>query len=307
MAERIMIVDDEVSNIDALCDILCPEYNVIVAKNGASAITMAEKHIPDLIMLDIIMPDMTGFEVIAKLKHSNLTNKIPVIFITGLDDIKNEEKGLLLGAVDYITKPFSGSIVKARVKTHLQIVEYINTIENMCMIDALTGLANRRYLDSQLPIEWERAAREATAIAFIMIDIDHFKNYNDTYGHPQGDTLLKAAAAVFKKSLFRPADLVARWGGEEFAVLLPETNMNGAIEVAERIRKNIEQMDVICTDGTVTKVTISLGVNSREPVIRNNIGLENFVALADKALYVAKKTGRNCVRSTEGLDEEISC
>lgn len=301
-----MVVDDEISNIDALCDILSPTYEVIVAKNGTSAIAKAEKHLPDLILLDIIMPDMTGFDVIVKLKDSSLTHKIPVIFITGLNDIKNEEKGLLLGAVDYITKPFNGSIVKARVKTHLQIVEYINTIERLCKIDALTNVANRRYLDNQLPIEWERASREAASIGFIMIDIDHFKNYNDTYGHPQGDILLKSAASVFKDSLLRPADLIARWGGEEFAVLLPQTNMSGAIEVAERIRNNIEQMEVPCADGTITKVTISLGVNSENPVSQRNGSIEKFISFADKALYVAKNSGRNRVQSAEELYEEIS-
>jgi diguanylate cyclase (GGDEF)-like protein len=294
---KILVVDDEVNNIDALCRILTPAYEVIVAKNGQSAIEKAERHVPDLILLDVIMPDMTGFDVITMLKDSDTTRKIPVIFITGLDNIEDEERGLLLGAVDYIAKPFNISIVKARVKTNLQIVEYIKTIEEMCKIDALTNIANRRSLDNQIAVEWRRALREKQPVGFIMIDIDHFKKYNDTYGHPQGDTLLKSAAAVFKEALHRPADLAARWGGEEFAVLLPDTGLEGAKEIAERIRVNVERMVVLCGDGTETRVTISLGVNSVVP--DNETDYKEFITRTDQALYAAKMGGRNRLIAAE--------
>ena len=299
---KILVVDDETSNIDVLCHILRPEYDVIVAKNGRSAMEKTIKHKPDLILLDVIMPDISGFEVIADLKQSELTRSIPVIFITGLDNIENEEKGLLLGAVDYITKPFINSIVKARVRIQLQLVEYINTIERMCKVDALTNIANRRHLDSQIAIEWSRAMRDKKPVGFLMVDIDHFKNYNDTYGHPQGDALLKAVAAVFQQSLNRPADLVARWGGEEFAALLPDTDLKGALEVAERIRANVEHTNVPCADGALTSVTVSIGVNSEIPLDDRNA--EDFISQADKALYIAKSTGRNRIQSASTTGTE---
>lgn len=290
---RILVVDDETSNIDALCGILTSNYDLIVAKNGQSAIEKAKKHLPDLILLDVIMPDMSGFEVITQLKNTDITLRIPVIFITGLDSSEDEEKGLLLGAVDYIAKPFKSSIVKARVRTHLQIVEYISMIERLCKVDALTNIANRRFFDSQLLEEWNRAVRDSRSLAIIMIDIDHFKNYNDTYGHPQGDALLSSLAEVYRQSLHRPGDFVARYGGEEFVVVLPGLDTKGALEVAEHMRSNVENTMVLCSDGTETRVTISLGVNAESPSVGGNPA--NFLSNADKALYEAKSTGRNRV------------
>ena len=288
---KILVVDDEVNNIDALGRILSPLYDVIVAKNGQTAIERAVKHVPDLILLDVIMPDISGFEVLPMLKESDVTRKIPVIFITGLDSSEDEERGLLLGAVDYIAKPFNNAIVKARVKTHLQIVEYIKTIEDMSNLDPLTNLANRRSLDKQIDIEWRRTMRDQLPLGFIMIDIDHFKKYNDTYGHPQGDLLLKSVAAVYQQSLFRPADFAARWGGEEFAILLPETDLHGSMGTAERLRAHVEEMVVLCNDGTETRVTISLGVNAAVPTA--DMDCKEFISRADQALYTAKTTGRN--------------
>lgn len=293
---RILVVDDEVNNIDALCQILMPLYDVIVAKNGCSAIQKAKQYMPDIILLDIIMQDITGFEVISDLKSSDETRKIPIIFITGLSNNDDEEKGLMLGAVDYITKPFRDSIVKARVHTHLQNVEYINTIERLCMVDTLTNIPNRRGFDNRMLMEWGRAAREKKAISILMFDVDHFKKYNDTYGHLQGDTLLKAISSIFKQSLLRPADFVSRWGGEEFSVILTDTDMEGALQVAERIRKNIEHSYVPCADGTKTNVTISIGINTEVPLYDKGKGIEDFINKADKALYNAKSTGRNRVQ-----------
>jgi len=290
---RILIVDDEVNSIDALCRILMPTYDVIVAKDGESAISRAKKHIPDLILLDVIMPDMTGFEVITRIKNDDAISRIPIMFITGLDSTENEEKGLLLGAVDYIAKPYNDSIVLARVRTHLKIVEYIEVIDSLCKLDALTGISNRRSFDSQLQREWNSAARDSQHLGIIMIDIDHFKKYNDTYGHPQGDTLLASVASTFTKSLRRPDDFVARYGGEEFVVLLPGTDLKGTLEVAESIRANVEKMIVMCPDGTETKVTISEGAFSEVPSVHGDVKV--FLSMADQALYEAKHNGRNRV------------
>ena len=289
----ILVVDDEKSNIDVLNHILKENYKLYIAKNGESAIKIARENVPDLILLDIIMPEMDGFEVLTRIKESEGTDGIPVIFITGQDSKEDEIKGLHLGAVDYITKPFHNVIVEARIRTHMKIVEQTRIIEHMSRIDELTGLPNRRYFNEQLNREWGRAIRDTSSIALLMIDIDKFKTYNDTYGHLQGDTLLQSASAVFRGALKRTADFVARWGGEEFILLLPNTDIGGAADVAERVRADIEETVVPCADGTPTHLTISIGVNAERPVIE--MPATEFVSKADKALYTAKESGRNRV------------
>jgi diguanylate cyclase (GGDEF)-like protein len=292
-----LIVDDEKSNIDVLNHILKEKYKLFIAKSGESAIKIARENVPDLILLDIIMPDMNGFEVLTQLKKSDLTSNIPVIFITGQDSKEDEIKGLNLGAVDYITKPFHNVIVEARIRTHMKIVEQMQIIERMSIMDELTELPNRRYFNDQLTREWGRAIRETASISLLIIDVDKFKVYNDTYGHPQGDALLQAVSAVFKQALKRPADFVARWGGEEFIMLMPGTDLDGAMEVAERIRAGVEETIIPCTDGTSTGTTVSIGVNTERPMI--NLPVAGFVSRADKALYAAKESGRNKVCAYE--------
>jgi len=289
--KKILIVDDEKMNIIALAHFLKPQYEIIVAVDGASALEAAEKHLPDIILLDIIMPDMNGFDVLVKLKNSAATMDIPVIFLTGLSDAGDEEKGLSLGAVDYITKPFNQSVVKARIKTQLKIVEYVHTIEKLCMLDALTGLSNRRGFDTRLDVEWGRAYREKKMLGLIMLDIDKFKIYNDTYGHPQGDILLQAVAEVITRTLNRPADFAARWGGEEFMILLPDTTIEGTVNIAEQIRLNIKNTIVPCADGINTSTTISLGADSIIP--DDGDSSADLIAGVDKLLYAAKNSGRN--------------
>lgn len=290
----ILIVDDEKSNLEILSKILQSNHTVYIAKSGETALMRAEKDNPDLILLDIVMPDMDGFEVLSRLKGNDATRNIPVIFITGLDSVKDEERGFFLGAVDYITKPFHASIVKARVKTHLKIVKQMRTIERFGLTDSLTELPNRRSFDNQLNIEWGRAVRENKPVSLLMMDIDNFKVYNDTYGHPQGDILLKTVADIFVSTLKRTTDLVFRWGGEEFTVLLPDTGMHGAMTVAEKIRANVEAAVVPRLDnGEPTRVTISIGVESVTQF--SGISAEDFLQASDHALYTAKESGRNQV------------
>jgi diguanylate cyclase (GGDEF)-like protein len=291
----VLIVDDENSNIMALTYILSPEYKVFAAKSGKNAIVAAEKHLPDIILLDIIMPEMDGYDVLSELKNSEKTMNIPVIFITGLSNSGDEEKGLALGASDYIIKPFSSSIVKLRVRNQIKMLEQLRTIERLSMIDPLTGLPNRRSLDNRLILEWARALRDQSSISILMIDIDLFKNYNDTYGHQQGDVVLQTIAKVFSQTLLRSVDFTSRWGGEEFLVLLPKTTLKGALKIAEQIRVNMENSEIPCIDGTITKVTISIGVNSIVPSMNDTI--EKFISAADEALYSAKRTSRNKVVS----------
>jgi diguanylate cyclase (GGDEF)-like protein len=287
----VLIVDDEKLNVSILGTILSPMYNLLISRNGTRALELANEHKPDLILLDVLMPDMSGFDVIKKLKESDATNKIPVIFITGLTSTDDEEKGFYLGAVDYITKPFNKVIVQARVNTHLKIVEQMRTIEQLGLIDPLTKIANRRGFENRLFAEWGTANRERNPIGILMMDIDKFKTYNDTYGHQQGDVALKTFAEVSSRSLNRPSDFAARWGGEEFIILLPNVNAGGAAEVAERVRKNVEAAVIPTEKGAETRITVSIGINSVVPSA--NITIEEFIEAADKALYQAKESGRN--------------
>jgi len=306
--KKILIVDDEKMNIMALVHFLKPHYEIIIATDGTSALEEAEKHLPDLILLDILMPDMSGFDVLIKLKDSAASMNIPVIFLTGLNSAEDEEKGLLLGAVDYITKPFNKTIVKARIKTQLKMSGYINTIEKLCMMDALTGLSNRRGFDMRLDAELGRAFREKKPLGLIILDIDNFKVYNDTYGHPQGDCLLQAISEVLVKTVNRSADFIARWGGEEFFIILPDTDMNGTFKIAEQVRSNVMQITIPCgklnfiglnenvtkaqsADGSQPYVTVSLGASSKIPGEGDSTA--NFISEVDQLLYKAKNNGKN--------------
>jgi diguanylate cyclase (GGDEF)-like protein len=291
---HILIVDDENANIAVISEILRGEYAVSAAKTGQAALKMVIEDKPDLILLDILMPDMNGFEVLAKLQEMDGT--IPVIFISGLASVDDEEKGLKLGAVDYISKPFINAIVKARVGTHIKIINQMRTIERLGMIDALTDIPNRRFFDMRIEEEWRRTCRRKTYLSMLMIDVDKFKVYNDTYGHPQGDLLLKSLAKSLTVNLRRPSDIAARFGGEEFAVLLADTDVSGALIVAENIRATIKAEIVPrASTGEPTSVTVSIGVNSLIPTM--DLRISEFIEQADKNLYAAKAAGRNRVVS----------
>ncbi|MCL2124954.1 MAG: diguanylate cyclase [Oscillospiraceae bacterium] len=293
----VLIVDDENANILALTHILSAEYTVYAAKNGSNAIIAAEKYMPDVILLDIMMPEMDGYAVLRTLKNTEGVSDIPVIFITGLSNSNDEEKGLDMGAADYIYKPFGSAIVKLRVKNQIKMINHIQTIELLSMIDQLTSISNRRGFDKRMDMEWIRAMRDKSSIGFLIMDVDKFKVYNDAYGHQQGDIVLQSVARTVEQSLNRPGDFAARWGGEEFVVLLPNTNIAGAVLVAELIRTNIASIAIPCSDGSETNVTISIGANSVIP--KMNTSRDAFVADADKALYRAKETGRNRVCCAE--------
>ena len=289
----VLIVDDESLNIMVLTRILNSDYTILAVKNGLTAIKVAEKQQPDVILLDIMMPEMDGYTVAKMLKSSDKTRSIPIIFITGLSSNADEEKGLSLGAADYIIKPFSSAIVKLRVQNQIKIVEQFRLIEKLSLYDQLTSIPNRRAFCKRMEMEWNRAAREKQPISILIMDVDKFKAYNDTYGHQQGDAVLKTVAETLTSSFDRSADFVARWGGEEFVALLPSTELSGALYIAEKARQNISDTVIPCTDGNVTKVTISIGVNTIVP--KNDSSCEEFLEKADKALYKAKESGRNKV------------
>ena len=300
LKNSILIVDDEGLNITALTHMLSPEYTVYIEKDGQGCIETAKEMKPDLILLDVIMPAMDGFEVIKILKSDQETKDIPVVFVTGLRNAQDEELGFVLGAADYINKPFSAAVVKLRVKNQLQIINQMQEIKHLSITDSLTEVGNRRHFNDVINQEWKRAVRTQSNFSFIILDIDHFKMYNDSHGHLQGDVALKQVASVIRNRLKRPGDQVARWGGEEFAIVLPETDLEGARTVSEDIRATIEATELLTEDGKPTTVTVSMGLHSMIPP-REGYTLEKFVADTDSALYLAKNTGRNriCVHEQE--------
>jgi diguanylate cyclase (GGDEF)-like protein len=217
--------------------------------------------------------------------------RTPVVLIGDSNQSEYEERGFALGAVDYISKPFRSSIVKMRINNQRLIVKQIRAIEELGLQDPLTGIANRRGFDNRFHLEWLRAVREKTNLSLAIMDIDHFKNFNDQYGHIQGDILLHSLAKQFILKQRRPADFVARWGGEEFVMMFPNTELKGAVAYSEKIRKAVQEMII----PGLPPVTISIGVASIIPSV--NSSMEKFFSRADKALYKAKDTGRNRVCS----------
>jgi diguanylate cyclase (GGDEF)-like protein len=289
----LLIVDDDRSNLMMLSGILKEDYAIRVASDGESAIRIAEQYLPDLILLDVLMPDMDGYQVFTALQNSDITSHIPVIFITGLNNTDDEKRGLQLGAADYISKPFDDMVVKLRIHHQIRIINQLRTIERLSMIDQLTGIHNRRSFDERLREVWKTSTREEKSISLLIVDVDHFKNYNDTFGHPQGDIALCSVAQALTQTLNRASDLVARWGGEEFVVLLPNTDINGGLYVSEEMRRNVETLKILRDDGFITSLTVSIGLNSHKPTMLCSV--DDFFSRADKALYAAKTTGRNKV------------
>ena len=288
----VLIIDDHETTITALQKILSSDFTVFAALNGGEGIKLAERYLPDIILLDILMLEMDGYAVLKELKQNEITKNIPVIFLTALTSDADEEKGLTMGAVDYIVKPFSPAIVKLRLTNQMKMLEQLRTIEKLSMSDQLTGLPNRRSFEERSKTEWARACREKTPISILITDIDKFKEYNDSYGHLQGDIVLQVIARVFNNVIKRPADFIARWGGEEFIIILPNTDSHGALELAEQIRAAAEQTMILGPEKSITNITVSIGINSQKNPSGN---LTDFFQGADTALYEAKRTGRNRV------------
>jgi two-component system, sensor histidine kinase and response regulator len=294
---RVLIVDDVPVDIAILDEALSAEYEIVVVTNGKEALDIAGSKVPpDLILLDIMMPEMDGYEVCRRLKDDEKTQNIPVIFTTAKGEEEDETKGLKLGAVDYIAKPFSVSIVIARVKTHLNLKKKTDLLENLVSIDALTEIPNRRRYDSFFKQEWYRARRTKTPLSLVFIDVDFFKTFNDNYGHAAGDECISTVARVLKSSLQRATDFVARYGGDEFVAVLPDTDIAPALEIAEKMRTNLDDMNITHSYSEVSdRVTISVGVATTDPT--DGLSQDSLIKAADSVLYEAKEQGRNCVKS----------
>jgi diguanylate cyclase (GGDEF)-like protein len=275
------------------------EYELLTAQSGEEALKVANGSLlPDLILLDIMMPDIDGYEVCRRLKNENRTMHIPIIFVTALDAIHDEAKGFDLGAVDYITKPLNPLIIKARVKTHLQLKRKTDFFDRLASIDALTEIANRRGFDMTLDKEIRRTARDGAFISLILMDIDFFKKFNDSYGHAAGDECLKKVAEALVGVVKRASDFVARYGGEEFAIILPATDSKGAIHIAEKVRRKVAELNIRHGNSDIADhITLSLGV-ATVAADKSTRPIDLFNS-ADASLYLAKNTGRNRVCRSE--------
>jgi diguanylate cyclase (GGDEF)-like protein len=304
----ILVVDDSQVNSQTLSQVLSSAgFKVRMAANGESAILQVHQNPPDLILLDIMMPGINGFDTCIQLKANPTTREIPIIFITAFTDAESKVKGLSLGGVDYVTKPFHEAELLARVNVHLKLrflsrkvaqqaaaLKAANDkLQRLADIDGLTQVANRRRFDEFLNQEWHRLKREQTPLSLILCDVDYFKLYNDRYGHLAGDKCLKQIAQALEKTVKRPADLVARYGGEEFAVILPNTELSGAVQVAEMIRSAIKKLKIVHQSSPIDSyVTVSMGISTQIPL--KTIAPQSLLASADSALYEAKNQGRNC-------------
>ena len=298
-AGSILIVDDTPVNIQMLVNALKDTYRVRVANGGLKALAIAKSDDPpDIILLDVRMPELDGYEVCRRLKQNPDTMQIPIIFVTTHGSSEDEAFGLNLGAVDYISKPFSIPVVKARVRTHLQLKRHTDKLESLAMIDGLTGIANRRSFDQTLEQEWRRAQRTGTWLSLIMIDIDEFKKYNDNYGHGTGDECLRLVAVTIESTMRRSGDFVGRYGGEEFVVLLPECDQEGAVEMAEKIRTKIKRLNIPHAFSQISDhITVSLGCNSMR--YAPDTECTQLFQKADQAMYQAKEQGRDRVVASD--------
>ena len=292
--DKVLIVDDSYLEVQVIKDMLEENYEVYYSMSGEGIEDIIISQKIDLVLLDIIMPQTDGFIVCKKLKENNLTQNIPVIFLTAKSDFLDELIGLELGAVDYLIKPIHPLLVRARIKNHIIMKRQQDALKRISFIDGLTGIANRRHFDEVLEKEWKLAVRNSSIVTVLLIDIDFFKKYNDFYGHLQGDDCLKLVAQAIKDSATKTADLVARYGGEEFVILLPETDAIGAIKVANSIRQNIQNLDIPHEKSLIDRqVTVSIGIaTTRSSAYKSS---KQLLDLSDQALYQAKKNGRNTI------------
>lgn len=291
--EKILIVDDSCLQAAQLKSILEDEYEITIAQTGEEGLNLASSENFSLILLDVIMPGMDGFELLKKLQEEIVTQSVPVILITSLSDARDEEYGLILGAVDYITKPFNPLIVKARVNTHIKLYNYRRQVEYQSRTDQLTGIPNRRQHDRYSHIKWNEAARLQVPFSVCMLDIDYFKAYNDTFGHPAGDKVIVAVAKTVSSYLKRTTDFFARYGGEEFVGFLIGDSSRKAFEHLKKVRQAVEDLHIPHAPAVSSWVTVSIGGASVIPRAESSYDLH--LKLADAMLYDAKRMGRNRV------------
>lgn len=291
--EKILIVDDSALQAAHLRDILGDEYEITIAQTPEEGLRQASSDNFSLILLDVVMPGMDGFTLLKKLQEEIITRNVPVILITSLSDVESEQRGLVLGAVDYIVKPFHQLIVKARVNTHIKLYNYRKQIEYQSQTDQLTGVANRRQHDLCSSIKWKEATRLQVPFSICMFDIDRFKVYNDTFGHPAGDKVITAVAREISSHLKRTTDFFARYGGEEFVAFLMGDSSTKAFEHLKKIRQAVEDLHIPHNPEVAQWVTVSVGGVTIIP--QEDKSYDFYLKIADAMLYDAKKFGRNRV------------
>jgi diguanylate cyclase (GGDEF)-like protein len=276
-----------------LHDLLKDTYEVKIAKSGTKALEILESpNDIDLILLDIEMPDINGYDVCKRIKNNETIKNIPIIFITGRTSQEDEEYGLNLGAIDYITKPFNKAIVKLRIKNYLDLKIKNDMLEKLSMYDGLTNIRNRRFFDETFEKTFSEIKRDKKSLAVLMIDIDFFKPYNDNYGHGQGDETLRKVAKALEKTIKRASDFVARYGGEEFVILLKDINKDGVEAVANNLLNAVRELKITHEFSKIENyVTVSIGAsfyNSSSDITKLELLLK-----ADETLYNVKNSGRN--------------
>ncbi len=304
---KLLIVDDDLSTRLILENIFKKDYQLFLSADGEDALELAQEERPDLILLDIMMPGIDGYEVNRRLQEHSVTKEIPVIFLTALDSVQQEEHGLKIGAVDYVSKPIQPEIVRLRVKTHLmlrrqseQLRRQAEQLALLADLDGLTGILNRRAFDRELLKEMNRSARVELPMSLLLIDIDFFKAYNDTYGHLLGDKCLQKVALSLQNALPRKTDLIARYGGEEFSCVLFNTDHDGLKIVSERLSKAVSYLQIPHLGSDSKYISVSMGGCSFTP--RNLTRPEDVLECADRHLYQAKNSGRHKIVLCEGAD-----
>lgn len=295
---RLLVVDDQPTNIQVLYQILSDDYQVLMATSGEQALLVCASKRPDLVLLDLVMPEMDGYQVCQRLKADSASRDIPIIFVSAQTDAAVEEMGFDLGAVDFISKPINPRIVRARVKTHLMLKAQSDLLRNWVHMDGLTGVHNQRYFQERIAAEMGRANRNTTALSVIMLDLDFFTRFNERYGHESGDHCLRLVAETLKKMLMRSGDHVARGSDDEFFCLLPDTGLSGALQLAEEIKNKIVALQIEHADSSVAPfVTVSAGVASKpEKVAGKALDLLN---MAETQLHTAKELGRHRIYGAE--------
>lgn len=290
--DTILLVDDDPSTIHVVGRMLVGLGQLRFATSGRGALQQLRSTPVDLVLLDAEMPGMDGYEVCAAMQADPDIAGTPVIFVTAHGAQEFELKGLETGAADFIVKPISEPLLLARVRTQLRIKRLTDELRSLATMDALTGVANRRSFDAALANEWRRCSRDRVPLGLLLVDVDHFKRFNDRLGHPAGDACLRAVAQALAAALQRPGDLAARYGGEEFALLLPGTSADGLRHVAERVLNGIAALGIPHPDSDCSAcVSVSIG---GECVLPGEAGRlpEQLIAAADRALYAAKAEGR---------------
>ena len=309
MKHRLLIVDDQPANIRVMAEALRDRYELYFATSGAKALEIAQSGDIELVLLDIVMPDLDGYEVCRRLRGDEGTRRIPVIFVSAREEAADEARGFDVGAVDYITKPIRPPVVQARVQTHLELKHSRDLLEKLASIDPLTGIPNRRRFDESLDQEWKRATRSAQPLSLAILDVDYFKPFNDTYGHARGDECLRAVANALTSVTRRPGDLAARYGGEEFGVILPDTDSRAMQELAEKLLESVRTLAIEHAASACGR-NVSVSIGSVSVVPSSDDAAAAALQAADRMLYEAKEQGRDRavhLDLTTGVKERIAC